>query len=256
MTQQHRLRIVLVLTALVLFCAAQTSQRAAAQQPEADEQKIEDPVVLAIQESNPSTPEELVRAAVALMKLDQPEQSKDYLANLLAAKPDDSTLAGLHRRFGTAVLLRLARHGKLQPEGGRLADAVLDAAQRAARDPRRLKALIGRLNDPAPEIRRAAIVDLRDARQAAIAPLVSALAAAQDDSHRARLRNALVEMGVVAVEPLLAMLRESDGQRKAEMILVLGQIGDARAAVNLIRPYLSPQSSPVLRQAAGKASRE
>ena len=66
-----------------------------------------DPVVLLIQQSEPSTPVELIQAAENLLNLNRPELAQDYLKKLQATQLDEAQLAQLVQNFGSAVFIRL-----------------------------------------------------------------------------------------------------------------------------------------------------
>ena len=97
--------------------AAKTEDKAA--EPEAP---IENPAVLAILETNPTTPDELLRAISILIDLKHPAAAKPLLQELLAAKLDDATLARLVATFGSATLLKIASSAPLAPQGNQFAE--------------------------------------------------------------------------------------------------------------------------------------
>ena len=139
--------------------------------------------MLAVRETKPSGPRQLVWAARTVLDLGRPDEAKKYLKRLLDASPNAATLADLQRHFGSGLFVRFLRDEPLRPEGQQLGQAVLNAATAAARDPARLKSLIAKLTDPDPDVRRMALVDLREADDAAAAALIGVLA---DSSRAAR----------------------------------------------------------------------
>jgi HEAT repeat protein len=212
-----------------------------------------DPAVLAALESDPKTPEQLTRTALALLDLDRPQLARRFLGQLLEQELDAETLVRLSDRFGTAAFLRLAQAEPLEPFGQQLRQKVLAAAAQFARDPQRLEGLVRQLNAAAPELRVAARVDLASAGEAAIGTMLRALAdPGQAPGHR-RVRAALVHMGRPAVEPLIAALQAPDERLRGQVIEVLGRLKAQRATSLLLRPYVSPDSSPALRNAAALA---
>ncbi len=216
----------------------------------------ENPAVVALEESNRTTPAELIDAVEILMNLDRPELAKKYIKKLLAADLSEQQLAGVHKAVGPGVFLRILQDKRLHPEGETLADAVLDAAHRMARDPQRLVSLIGQLGNPSAEARRVVIGKLQAAGTAAVPALIEALTDPQRANLHSGVREALVRIGSVAVEPLLGVLGSPDEALRIETIEALGQLRARRATAYLIRPYLSTKESEPLRRAAGKALRQ
>src|SRR3954466_5981444 len=76
----------------------------------------EDPLALRhVRESNPTTPEQLAKAAEIALNFDSVAESKEYLKKFLEAKPDDATLASLAVRLGSDLFLRLRSEKEIQP---------------------------------------------------------------------------------------------------------------------------------------------
>ncbi len=218
--------------------------------PPAEEQ---DPVVLAVRESNPTTASDLLHAVEVMLNRGRTDEAKRYFDALLATNPDEQTLAALHADFDSAFFMRLSRIGELAPQAQPFSRAVMDAAYKAARDPAVLRDLVTRLSDPAPEVRRAAVVDLRSIGADAVAPLLGVLADESRADERAAIQGALIALGGEAVEPLIGALEAPDEQLRARVIEVLGRLNHSRAVMYLIRPYADPASSAELREAAGRA---
>lgn len=213
-----------------------------------------DPVVLTIIESNPTKPAELIQAAESLLDFNRPELSQGYLKKLIEAKPNAAQLVQLHREFGSRLLIRLSMDARVQPEGRQVADAVLKAADRWTRDPRRINALIQTvLTGSSTAKRGAALYQLQTVPTAAVTPLMRVLQSAGSPQQAARARGALASLGPSVVEPLIGFLRAPEPQLQTESIWILGRLEADRAAIYLLRPYLSPGSTPRLRNAAASA---
>jgi HEAT repeat protein len=212
-----------------------------------------DLVLESIRESNPTTPEALTQAVQTLLDYGAPAEAKKYLTKLMDAKPDEGALRDLHRRFGSAFFLQLSRDERMAPEGKQLSDSVMSAAQAAARDAKRLDALVDQLRDPSEGIRRAAVVELHDAGQLALPPLIHALADDARTAEHAAIRDAMLELSDLSIEPLLGALEAPDEAFRVRVIDALGRLHARRAVESLIRPYLFKDSSATLRQAARAA---
>lgn len=213
----------------------------------------EHPAVLAIQESNPTTGDELIRAIEVMMNLDRPDDAKLYLNRLLNARLDSRELARLQRAHGSGLFVRMGRDKRLHPEGKRVAEAVLKSASLAARDPRHVRKLIQRLNNADGHVRRAALNDLRNAHESAIGPLIHVFAQPDRRDLHPVVRDALVELGTVSVEPAIGALESPDEAVRAQVMEVLGLLRAQRAVPYLVRPAISPAAGQLERQAAQQA---
>jgi HEAT repeat protein len=217
-------------------------------------EKETNPAVLAIVESDPQSPRQLVRATELLLNLDRPERVKLFLQQLLAGNPSQQTLADLQREYGSALFLRLSRIRELQPEGAQICGAVLDAANQVNRDPARIARLISQLNDPATEVRWTAIVDLRGAGESAVTALIAALADDAQAKESPGIKAALIQLGQGAVDPLVATIESGNPVLKAHVIEVLGELGSDKAVPYLLVPMLSDRD-PGLQRLASNAMR-
>jgi CheY-like chemotaxis protein len=207
-----------------------------------------DPHVLAIRNSKPQTAFDLARAVDNLMKLGRPDEAKKYLKVLADAKLDDATLWWLQKKFGSALFMRWSREESMQPEGHAFAASVLEAARNMVREPARLEATIKQLSDAAPEVRYAAVSDLREAGEDAAVALIAVLADPSRAAEHSRIRAALVQLGSVAEKPSLAVMDSSDEAARTNALLVLAQLGSRDALPFMLRPILTESAeSPVRR---------
>src|SRR5882724_5981029 len=97
--------------------------------------------------SNPTTLQELLQAAQSALQYGRPDESKQYLARLLADKPAEEALAALTARYSD-FLLEVGRTKEMQPEGKQAADLIFAAAARTVQNPERIAAAIAQLSDP------------------------------------------------------------------------------------------------------------
>ncbi|HEY2826283.1 MAG TPA: hypothetical protein VGJ04_01680 [Pirellulales bacterium] len=215
-----------------------------------------DPAVDTIVDSNPHTPGQLLQAAAVLADLDRIDLAKKYLQQLAAAKPDEEALAEAAAQVEPATLLRLADNANLQPEGRQMADAVLAAAGRVARDPQRLRTEIDQLADPSKSVRRTALKRILLAHEDAVPELVAALGDANRAAVHPLARQALVKISDQAVAPLVAALEADNDGLKIQIIDVLRQIGSPDVAVYLAAPATAEGVSTEVRAAARAALSE
>jgi CheY-like chemotaxis protein len=200
----------------------------------------EDPVVRALLAANPNTPTELLRTARILLDLGQPALAQPLVKRLAEKKLDDEALAELVDEFGSAVLLRLARVRELNPAAGQFCMVALAGAQRYARDPARLASLAKRLKRATPHEHATVVAALRPGGDASVAALAAVLAdPARADEH-GPIGDALIELGAVAGAPLAALLGSNDSRLVAQVLDILGQIGDPAVVDHLLAPALAP----------------
>ena len=210
-------------------------------------------VILQLRESNPTTPEQLVRAARAVFQFGRPDEAKQYLAKLLAGMPAEDDLAALPGQFGSTVLLRFAREPALQPEGKQVADLVFAAAEKMVRDPGRINAYIAQLSDPSVPVRSSALSRLELSGTHAVTPMLRVLADAGREKEHPFIRSALAEMAAATERPLLGALDIPSDYVKAQVILVLARMGSTTAIPRLVGPSLNASASPEVRAAASAA---
>jgi len=210
-------------------------------------------VILQIRESNPTTPGELVSAAEAVLAFGRPDEAKLYLQKLIASKPTSEALAPLANQLAGRTLSRFASEPQLQPEGKRVVDTILAAAEKVARDPARIVALVPLLTDADPGVRESAVIRLRQAESFAVPPLLAVLADPKQAALHRQVRTALASLGVVGEAPLIGALQTPDEALRAQVVIILGRMRSSRATPFILQAALDPAASPELRE-AGRAS--
>jgi HEAT repeat protein len=189
-------------------------------------------------------------AVQTLFDIGRTDEAKTYLKKLVESKPNREALVALNKKFGSPLFFQLSRDHRLQPDSEQLNRLVRDAAYEAARDPARLRKLVQQLNDPSPVTRHESLEQLRGADTASLAPLFEALRDRQRVAEHPRLREAIVDLGLPMVEPVLGALDCPDPGLRAEVIRVLGRFRTPRAVPLLVGPYLHADTPAEVRQAA------
>src|SRR5262245_3417819 len=205
-----------------------------------------------LRDTNPTTPAELLRAADAALALERPDESKRYLAKLVAAQPADDVLAGLASKYGD-FLLRLIRIKELQPEGMQVSEKISQAAQRVAQNAERMQQIITRLSAGEQRDRQAALEQLRTVGTSAVMPLLAVLTDAGREPEHRNIRAALVHLGSTVELPLIAALDAPSDELKAQVIAVLGRMESKRATRHLVRLASDPQVPAQVRDVAAAA---
>ncbi|HUY34622.1 MAG TPA: hypothetical protein VMV69_17895 [Pirellulales bacterium] len=215
--------------------------------------RANDPTVRELLETNPTTPAELLRVADLLIDLGAMAEVAPLAARLAEAKLDEAALAALAEKFGSAAFMKLALVEELQPDGRKFADAVLSAADKKARDPARIAALIEQLKNPSIELRHAAIVRLRAGRESSLAALLAALADTAQAEHHGAFGAALLAFGREAVPPLVALAHDAQAALRTEAIEILGRMEQADLALEFLGPALIETSPAEIQAAAQQA---
>ena len=213
----------------------------------------EDPDVQAVLDTKPTTPSECVQAAKIFADTHRPELARQFLDRVLQAKLNPAQLAALGEEFGSALFIDLAGRKEIQPEGAKLCDAVLKAANQKSRDPKRIADLIAKLRDPADNVREQALAGLKDAREGAVGPLLAVLADPARSAEHRNARTAMAMLGAEAVKPLVAALDGGKPELQTQAIEVLGMLNARQAAPLVAASCLAPKSDPKLRAAAKEA---
>ncbi len=215
--------------------------------------KLEDPAVRSVLGANPTKPAELVRAVTVLVDLDRAELARPLLAKLLNQNLKPKALVALANQFDTAVFMKLASNEQLAPQGAQLADAVLSAAAQRRRDPAQLEAAIAGLVDSKEGIRRQAMHRLQAASDAAVGPLLGALADPRRSAVHPAALLVLAQLGPEAAGPLSAALQSTNTAIALAAVKALGQARATSATGDvLVLAFTGDEKSP-LRVAAGQS---
>ena len=211
---------------------------------------IEPLVIQQLRDSNPTTPQELMVAIEATLQFGRPDETKRYLARLLAAKPPEDDLVALSQQVGSALFFRLSKEPAVQPEGKQLADRVFAATDKLLRDPGRINSYIAQLSDPSLDVRSFALSKLSQSGTHVVTPMLRVMADAAREKEHYYLRAALAQMGAATEGPMLGALEAPNDYLKAQVILVLGRMGSRKATMHLVRPAIDLSVPAGVREAA------
>ena len=157
------------------------------------------PEPLAIQmlrDSNPTTPVELMRRRKSTLQFGRPDESKRYLAELLAAKPADEPSRRWRPRLAT-FCFELARAKDVQPEGKQVADLDSGGGAADGAEPERIDALIPQLSGRRSSATRQAMpwASWSQAGPAIVTPMLRVLADTGREKEHRYIRAVLVRLG-------------------------------------------------------------
>ncbi|MEZ6069877.1 MAG: hypothetical protein R3C10_06260 [Pirellulales bacterium] len=211
---------------------------------------VADPVVTALLETNPQTPQELIETVLILIDLKHPEAAGPLLQRVIDANLDEAALADLGRRFTDSQWLRLAQTAELHPAAVDFTKAVWEASDRRARQPERVSDLVEAIKSDEVEIWYPAANELARAGIDGIAALIAVLAdPAAADAHPAVIR-ALVTQGQPIVPQLVAYAERGDPVLNEQLARVFSQVPDPMARPVLLAIAFANTSSEPAREYA------
>ncbi|MCA9248646.1 MAG: hypothetical protein KDA42_16085, partial [Planctomycetales bacterium] len=214
--------------------------------------ELPDPAVDAILSSNPQTPAAILQATLSLTDLGRPQLARDMFGNLVKLKLNEGQQADLVEAAGSDKMFRLLALDNLGDEARKFASSALAAADKRARDPKRLAKLIELLQSESAETRRSALVDLKEGREAAVAALLAALADDDRAADHPLVASAILSLAPIAAGPIFGALETEQAGFKARVISLVPHVKIPGAAYYLIGPALD-ESQPDVRAAARRA---
>ncbi len=230
---------------------AQVSNLSAQNPPRATANGKTSTAVMAIQESNPTSPEELITAINQLVVFQELELANHYAGSLGQIDLQSEGLAELGEQIGSLPLLQIIGNKQLDQKGRNNCQKILDALIAKRTSPERLARLAQEATTGDRNERQHAITDLRVAGPGAIVPLVAILADPQPTALRDAAVFALYQMGDQTIAPLLAVMESADAPLRASILEVLGRLKTRQALYDILAASYST-SKPV--RAAGRAA--
>ncbi|MEZ6044843.1 MAG: HEAT repeat domain-containing protein [Planctomycetaceae bacterium] len=191
----------------------------------------------------PETATELLDTAFMMMRLGRFEQSRSYLARLLAMDLSSSDWLALNEHTGNTTLLRMARADNLHPESITVLDNVTKALQEYQNDPLRINALIDQLGGSAEE-QELAILHLKNNSDVTLPHLIARLANNDGTLNPEVFTRAFTLIGKRAVPPLIAALQSSQEDVLVTAIEVLRFLKATEAAPEVLVLAYSPDTPP------------
>lgn len=235
---------------LAWFATAPASAQDAAAEPAPGS---DDPRVRALLATNPSSAEDLFRVSMLLVDLKYPQVAKPLVDKLIETTTEEPQLAALGRKVGMLEIYRLAEVKEFQPQAAEFVKRVVDATNKANRDPARLAELIEQLKSPDLGTQAAAVLGLRTGGEAAAQALVDVLAdPARKPEHRT-IATALAGIGDDGLAPLSEIAAHGDDVQRKLVLDVLGYVENDAAEAPLFTAAFAADVSDEVRKAAEAA---
>lgn len=212
-------------------------------------------VVLAIRETNPSTPPELINAIRIMFDTRNYEEAKSYLDKLIAASVNDAVAFELVEKIGSDFIIRLMRSEQMSPLGSSFGRKLLTSANRHITSDAQLKVLFNDLTSQSVTKR---INAQRGFRLAGIPGLNHLLQNGPnaDPSRQTIYQEMAASISSRVVEPLQAVLETGSDPQKIFATAVLGLTQSKKSVPFLLAPLMSPGSSAPLRSVAKTAFKQ
>ena len=215
-----------------------------------EEQRL---VLVSIRQTDPITPQPIIRSAQALHDLQLYRDVRFLLDRLDKTDLSDEQWYEVIDRTGSMLFLDVYGHPNTQPEGRRVSKKILSAVRRASRSQARISRLIANLSSDDRSAARTSLRKLESIGEDAVAELVSTFADGQRKGEFDSIRDAIDYLGQASPEPLVGAARASDPSVKLEAIRALSTIDDPSSTEVMMWSSLAPNHSQEIRQIAQNA---
>ena len=222
--------------------------------PKQDSPQTEtNPIVLSVQASGLSTPEQLARAIQLMLDISRDDLAVEYIGQLNQLSIDDAGCYALMRDYGSAFVMRMAMYGGVQPVGRELAEKILSAANRYANDPVRLEELTRHVADSQIAVRTDALENLQALGEVGAAALLNALADETRAADQGLLFEALRRCGPAAEQPILGGILSANPRLRQASVRAAKHLNSDEAVTALLRPALAEDVVPEIRAVASES---
>ncbi len=203
--------------------------------------------------SNPRTPEEIVRVIGLLLNLDRDDLARPFLDQVAAMELSNEQLFQLYRDAGPDELFRIGVRPGLQPGGRELGRRVVDGAEAWANDEQRIATLVTQVTNDDLYERSQALDNLKLLGDIGAAALVETLVKEEFKPHWSRIREAIARFGSDAEGPLLAAWRSNSLKLQVEALYLLRNVATPDSLETLMAPLLSSASTSLQREVAKRS---
>lgn len=198
---------------------------------------------------SPESPAEYWDAVKFSLNVGKHADAAAYLDKLLASNPPTDLLLMIREKDAPTYFPKMSTSPDLQAKAIELLKLTEQAAQERARDPERIQKFIDYLTR-SPQQRGYGIAQLRKSGPDAVPHLLAALADPALADHHATIVLSMQKLDSSAVPPLVAALATDDRSLLADVITVLGAIGDRDTVLHLRFLAETPELPDALRSVA------
>ena len=207
-------------------------------------------VVRSVRIADPKTPDELLSSIETLLDVEAIGDARFYLDKLVKQNLTKQQLFELFQLRGTEFFYQLHATDVLAPAGQDFAKQVLGAAKAYAASPQRIDQLVKKLSDEEINVRSNALSQLKRIGTPAYAAMLEVFADQSRSAEFNGIRGAVQHLGNDATEILIAAARSDNDQLQAEAYVALTKLRSEEALEVVGYLYLSPKTSPAVKQLA------
>ncbi|WP_145086175.1 hypothetical protein [Aureliella helgolandensis] len=211
-----------------------------------------DPVVQAVRQQPPETPEEMAKALTWLVRIKRFDEAKRWLDHLATLNWNQQELAQLARSGGSSLWVRLrAPEAELSAAQSKLISEIFTAPAELARDLTSINGWIDRLASKSAGQRRLAQLRLQDASLVAVQRLIDRLLAGDALVPAEMLAGTILEFGRDGIEALQTACWVKDPARAARVLMALADLPGTHFYPELgaatVSPLLATEHQTALR---------
>jgi hypothetical protein len=210
-------------------------------------------VVRSVRMADPKAANDLLNAVETLLDVEAIGDARFYLDKLVKQNLSQPELFELFQLRGTEFFYQLHASDALAPVGQTFAKQVLTAAKAYAISPQRIDQLVKKLSDDDINVRSNALAQLKRIGTPAYAAMLEVFV---DENRRAEfngIRGGVQNLDNDATEVLIAAARSGNAQLQAEAYVALTKLRSEEALTAVGYLYLSPKTSPAVKQLALKS---
>jgi hypothetical protein len=214
--------------------------------------KTVDNVVLAIRETNPTTPADFIQALRIMFDTQNYDEAKLYLEKLETEKVSDAVAFQLVKEIGSDFIIRLIRSEPMAPKGAVYGRSLLVASTRHLKSDAQLETYLRELISSSPATRQNAFRGFQLAGTAGLGYLIkNSSEGGTTASKTYEVAAALI--GSSVIKPLIAVLETGSLQEKIFAIGVLGRVNARKGVPFLLGPLFDQESPAAVKTTAENA---
>lgn len=194
-----------------------------------------DKVVLAIRETNPTTPSDFMQALRIMFDTQNFNEAKSYLAKIEAANISDAVAFSLVEEIGSDFLYRLMRSEQMAPQGAVFGRKMLASSSKHLKSDANLQSYFNDIASTSPSKRNVAARGFRRAGEDGLAFMVKNVGSIPaDQQSNYEITAALIGNSIRL--PLEAVLESGTDAQKAFAMAVLGRANLRKSIPFLLSP--------------------
>lgn len=196
-------------------------------------------LIRSVRNAKPSTPLALARAIRTMLDIEQYEEARGYLSQLVALNPDRKQMFELSEEMGPDFFLRLRDQRELQPASTQFANQLFARSNQQAYSSDRIERLTSELSDDNKFVRQDALRKIRLLGAPAAAMMLNICGEADRRREIPYIRSALKQMGNEALLPLIGAARADGTVAQAVAVGALSSSNAQLAHDTLLRTSIS-----------------